>query len=144
MTSPALSYRRVPVERIIQLRYDVLIVGTTRTSATFDGDDEPTTVHLGGLVDDRCVACASLMAADLDDTPAYQLRGMAVAAECRGRGIGAALLAFAESQVDVPWLWCNARTHAAGFYAKHGWRQHGELFDIEGVGPHVRMMRELA
>jgi predicted GNAT family N-acyltransferase len=37
-------------------------------------------------------------------------------------------------------IWCNARVSAMGFYRKAGWTVESEEFEIEGVGPHVRML----
>ena len=144
MTEPAIDrvrFRRARVEEILPLRHAALIVGTDRHTDRFDGDEAPETIHVGGFLDDRCVACASIMRRDLDGRPGRQLRGMATAADLRGRGIGAALLRFAEQQVGPDELWCNAREHAVGFYAGHGWRAAGAVFEIPGVGPHVRMVR---
>lgn len=136
-----MEIRLAALTEILQLRYDVLIVGTDRTSATFDGDDEPATIHIGAFDGERCVGCVSLMRSSFDDQPAYQLRGMAVDEAHRGQGLGARLLAFSESQVDTPLLWCNAREHAVGFYERHGWKTIGEPFEIEGVCTHLRMVR---
>jgi predicted GNAT family N-acyltransferase len=66
---------------------------------------------------------------------------MATAPDLRGSGVGAALLRTVEREVAAP-LWCNARTTAAGFYARHGWRTVGEEFLVQDIGPHVRMIRE--
>ncbi|MFP8964607.1 hypothetical protein ACLIYP_29185, partial [Streptomyces nanhaiensis] len=40
-------------------------------------------------------------------------------------------------------LWCNGRTRARGFYERQGFRVHGEEFVIEGVGPHLVLVREI-
>jgi GNAT superfamily N-acetyltransferase len=70
---------------------------------------------------------------------------MAVAPEMQGRGVGSALLAFAEAQMrvgrPVRAFWCNARTGAVRFYERHGWQAVGNVFEIEGVGPHLRMVK---
>jgi predicted GNAT family N-acyltransferase len=136
-----MEIRLADLAEILQLRHDVLIVGTDRTSVAFDGDDDSATIHIGAFDGERCVGCVSLMRSPFDDRPAYQLRGMAVDEAHRGNGVGAQLLAFAESQVDLPLLWCNAREHAVGFYQQHGWETVGEPFEIAGVCTHLRMVR---
>jgi predicted GNAT family N-acyltransferase len=76
-----------------------------------------------------------------------QLRGMAVAEEVRGTGLGRQLLltaqtAVADDPVAKDWRWwCNARTTAIGFYEKLGWEVASGEFMIEGVGPHKKMVR---
>jgi predicted GNAT family N-acyltransferase len=144
------SCRAAGVDEILALRHAVLIVGTTRTSAVFDGDTDVTTRHYGAFErtpEGRCVACVSYMRADLDREPAYQLRGMAVASELQGRGVGSELLAFAEArlraELQVKTFWCNARIRAVAFYERHGWQAVSDVFEIEGIGPHRRLVKRL-
>jgi len=144
----SITFRRAPVTEIYPLRDAVLIANTNRDSPVFDGDDAPTTLHLGAFDGEQCIGCVSFMTSRWRDEPALQLRGMAIDPAWQGRGAGAALLRFAEQQVieqtDTKWLWCNARIGAAGFYQKHGWQQEGDAYDIPGVGPHVKLWRALA
>ena len=49
----------------------------------------------------------------------------------------------AAQRAGAHWIWCNARTHAAGFYARHGFRTQGGVFDIPTAGPHYRMLRPI-
>lgn len=139
--------RRAPLEQIMPLRHDVIIVGTQRPSDDFDGDRNPTTRHYGVFSDGGCVGCASLMLSTLDGASAWQLRGMAVAEDHAGQGVGRELCAFIEDDIrqtsDVQAMWCNARDIAVGFYAKLGWQETGERFEVEGVGRHIRMVRPI-
>jgi predicted GNAT family N-acyltransferase len=70
---------------------------------------------------------------------------MAVLPAARGRGVGSALLeallarAIARN-MNVAML--NAQTHAAPFYARHGFVAYGEQFMEAGI-PHVAMRRVL-
>jgi len=71
---------------------------------------------------------------------------MAVIKEWRGSGVGSAimkhLLGLARSTgKEVVRL--HAQTHAAGFYAKHGFKEEGEEFMEAGI-PHVVMTRSIA
>jgi GNAT superfamily N-acetyltransferase len=77
-------------------------------------------------------------------TPAYQVRGMATAERVRGAGAGGLLLTACLEEArrnGVQLVWCNARIPAAGFYEKHGFVQHGEVFEIPTAGPHCVMSR---
>mgnify|MGYP006295369017 CR=1 FL=1 len=139
-----LAFREAGVDEILPLRHDVIIVSTNRTEDGFDGDDAPTTHHFAVLEGDEVVACASFMLHQFEGRSAWQLRGMAVAPRWQSRGIGRRLVECAAEALrrygegDV--MWCNARTPAAPFYRKLGWRIVGDEFDVEGVGPHVRMV----
>ena len=142
-TLDSIQIRLATLDEILPLRYEVLIVGTDRTEATLTGDDDPRTIHFAGFDAGRCVGCVSLMPSEYNGAAAYQLRGMAVDPAYQGMGLGAALLSRCESAVTIPMMWCNARQHAIGFYERHGWQTLGEMFEITGVGPHIRMIRQL-
>ena len=36
-------------------------------------------------------------------------------------------------------LWCTARTNVEGFYTHYEFKREGDVFEIEGGGPHVLM-----
>ena len=137
-----LVVRDASLDEILDLRTTVLIAGTDRDSPAFDGDGDATTRHFGVFSGDAVVACASCMrAAD----GAWQLRGMATAPAFRSQGVGSWLLAHVEAQLldghPGTRLWCNARVRAAPFYERAGWNRVGAVFEIDGVGPHVEMVR---
>lgn len=139
------AIRQATIGEILALRHAMLRAGFPIESARFDGDDDPRTRHFAAVDHDAVVGCASFMRVDYDGQPAWQLRGMAVARDRQRQGIGARLLAFAEADCsDPPTLWCNARIEAVAFYERHGWRTASDLFDIPTVGPHRRMVKEVA
>ena len=142
----ALTFREAGIDEILPLRHDVIIVNTNRTEDRFDGDEASTTHHFAVLEDGEIIACASFMLNEFEGRSAWQLRGMAVAPRWRNRGVGRRLVELAAAALsargEADGMWCNARTPAAAFYEKLGWRVVGEAFDVEGVGPHVRMVRE--
>ncbi len=147
--------RPISAAETIAVRWPVLRPGFPRETANFDGDDAPGTLHFGTFDGERLVGVASIylvpcpekITAQPDASPAFQLRGMATLPEVRGAGFGKALLdacVAAARENGAAILWCNARTSAADFYAKNGWRIVGAEFDIPTVGPHFRMSRALA
>jgi GNAT superfamily N-acetyltransferase len=152
------------------LRHLVLRVGLPLETAVIDGDDEPTTRHVGvfdqnGLI----IGCASIIQRPWNDRmswrlrgmailrlnpkpptrgeAAWRLRGMAVDAGLRGRGIGRAMLSRIEQIVIAadypPLLWCCARKPAVGFYAAMRWTKIGSEFYDENAGPHFLMYKRL-
>jgi predicted GNAT family N-acyltransferase len=77
--------------------------------------------------------------------PDGRIGRMAVLKECRGRGIGAALL---EAMLDrarersMARATLHAQTRAAGFYRRFGFSERGGEFLEAGI-PHVEMTLEL-
>jgi predicted N-acetyltransferase YhbS len=79
------------------------------------------------------------------DGEAVQLRQMAVAANRRREGIGARLLAGAETWTrskGYKLIVLNARLGADGFYARFGYRAEGSPFE-ENTIAHIRMTKRL-
>ena len=75
-----------------------------------------------------------------------RLGRLAVGAEARRRGIGAALLRAAEAEARAAGarrIVLAAQTAARGLYAAEGYAEHGEPFDDAGI-EHVRMEKPLA
>lgn len=115
----------------------------------FPGDNDELSFHLGAYKDEKLVSVASFY---MDNHPMisaeyqFRLRGMATLEENRSHGMSSALLRTAFPLITknhVNTLWCNARLSAVGFYEKVGFKTIGDQFDIEGIGAHVLMIKEL-
>jgi len=122
---------------LIDLRWSVLRPGRPRSTAFFAGDNAPGTTHWIAVdSDQRVIGCASLLEQD-----GWQLRGMAVDVHWQGKGVGAEIVRqIVDALSPEPGqLWCNARLSAVGFYRNCGFVETGDIFPIEGIGPHVRM-----
>ena len=135
--------RRATAEEVWPLRHAVLRSGLSFDTAKFDGDLDDTTRHFGTFAGRNVLCCLSLFQSTLNDSDAWQLRGMATAATHQRQGLGQLLLMFAidETKKEKPnWpFWCNARTTAIGFYEQAGWSTATDVFDIPMAGPHVKM-----
>lgn len=125
------------------LRRAILRDGTPSDDVEFEGDDDPSTMHLGARVDGELVAVSTWMARrhpDLPGRPGFQLRGMATVPQHRGTGISAELLRFGlercrDAGAEV--VWARARTTALGFYLRHGFVARGhEYTDLTTWLPH--------
>ncbi len=122
------------------LRRDVLRDGRDDVEITFDGDEEWETVHLAAVDDDEAlVGIATFLERECPARPgvhpARQLRGMAVAADRRGEGLGAALLAAGVERCRTDGaavLWAHARLTAVPWYETHGLPAEGEGY-VYGV-----------
>jgi GNAT superfamily N-acetyltransferase len=155
--APGVRVQRVGVDRLVDLRIAVLRPGSDRAGVVWDSDHAPTAVHVaaieGGTPDDpssgEVVAISSI---GIDPAPAvvdrpggedaWRVRGVASAPSRRGSGSGRLVV---EACTDAAWVagaplvWCNARTGARDFYLHLGWVEHGDVFDIPEIGPHVVM-----
>lgn len=115
----------------------------------YPGEDLDDTRHFGAYVDGALVGVASIYRdppQNSADRDAFRLRGMATAPEVRGLGYGAELLEACVQHARARggrYVWCNARTTAAGFYRKLSFVQVGGEFELPQIGPHVVMRREL-
>lgn len=117
------------------------------------GDDNPQAVHFGAFDDAGQLAGCCLVLPRAypyrpDEPAAWQLRGMATVPQRRGQGIGAAVLAAAVGELagrGARLVWCEARTTAVPFYARHGFATQGPEFPHQDSGgvPHYRMWRAL-
>lgn len=137
---------RAVLAQIIDLRHRILRAGLPRETAIFAGDDAETARHYAAWQQGAVVGCATFHLNSFENEPAWQLRGMASEQGMQRKGIGAALLRFAENELRTSstlLLWCNARVPAVGFYLKQGWAVVSEEFDIPTAGPHVRMRKRL-
>ncbi|WP_141326027.1 GNAT family N-acetyltransferase [Myxococcus sp. AB025B] len=142
--------RRIPAAETRGLRRAVLRPHQPPEAVVYPGDDDPDTVHLGLYSEGRLLGVASIYREPppyaLKAITAWRLRGMAVEHGRQGQGLGAALLkACMEHAVTQKGtqVWCNARSTASGFYRSLGFVQHGEPFELPGIGPHHLMSREL-
>lgn len=113
------------------------------------GDHDSDSIHLGVYDDDKLVCTGSFMKNAKNDFTGnqYQLRGMATAEACQGKGYGRILVKEAEAYFKargIDLIWCNARVSALDFYRKLGYQTIGEVFDVPQIGPHFVMFKKLA
>jgi GNAT superfamily N-acetyltransferase len=97
---------------------------------------------IGAFEDERMLGCCMLIKQG-DKT--VRLRQMAVLNNVQGKGIGRALMNFAENiarDMGYRKLLMHARKTAAGFYEKQGYRITGEEF-TEVTIPHYVMEKDL-
>jgi len=112
-----------------ELRAALLRNDTPSASVELDGDDEPTTVHLG--VRDRhgrVIATSTWLRRPFPGAlggagDAVQLRAMATAADVQGTGMGGRVLRAGLARLATDpgtVVWANARDSALDFYRRHG------------------------
>ncbi|MFZ1946874.1 MAG: GNAT family N-acetyltransferase, partial [bacterium] len=122
----------------------------------YAGDDHAESLHLGTFLEGALVGVATVVPAPaparlgIPARPgerAWQLRGMAVLPEFRGRGFGAAMVKACMAHVarrGGGLMWFNARLAAVEFYRKLGFEAKGGQYEIPISGPHFMMWRAIA
>lgn len=149
----SLRFEQLDAERVQPLRTQILRPHfEAGRLCEFEQDEDEDTVHYG-LVDaaDRVVAVATFFPQPCPEKPqpeALRLRGMCVEPVLQGMGLGQRLLDGALGRLAVRFpsadiVWCNARVSAAPFYEKLGFDPIGEVFEVEAIGAHVVMWRNM-
>lgn len=99
-------------------------------------------ILIGAFEEETILGCCML----IEETPStLRLRQMAVYNEKQGKGIGRAMMSFAENLArdqGYRTLSMHARVNAVGFYEKMGYRVVSDEF-TEITIPHVVMEKEL-
>lgn len=127
MSTPEFVVRRVDASVLYELRRRVLRGNDPNKTVADVRDDEDTSLHFGGFLDDRLVVSASFFpstAPTRAQLSTYQLRYMASDFDVQGQGYGALVLGAAEDALralGVQQVWANARDTALGFYRATGW-----------------------
>jgi GNAT superfamily N-acetyltransferase len=131
------------------VRHSVLRAGKPIESCHFEGDELTTTHHFGCFKEDQLIGVISLFEignSNFAVQKSFQIRGMAVLDIHQKQGVGEALVSEAESfciTEKATLIWFNARTSAVGFYQKMGYEIIGSEFEIETVGPHFLMCKQI-
>lgn len=105
-------------------------------------ESEKSNMLIGAFEEDHMLGCCMLV----EESPeTVRLRQMAVLNDLQGKGIGRALMNFAENLArdrGYKTLAMHARKNAIGFYEKMGYRVSGDEF-TEVTIPHYVMEKKL-
>lgn len=124
------------------MRLTVLLRPIGVPESYIDPRKEQTDILVGAFVDGTLIGCCVLTPHDAD---LIQLRQMAVRPDQQGKGLGAAIVDFAErisKERAFKRLMMHARNAVIPFYEKCGYAISGEPFTEVGIGHH-RMEKEL-
>lgn len=105
-------------------------------------DGEKDNIHIAAYEDDRMLGCCMLVPENVNSV---RLRQMAVLDAIQGKGVGRALMQFAENLArdrGYRTISMHARKNAVGFYEKMGYRISGKEFN-EITIPHYVMEKSL-
>lgn len=129
-------------QQMVKLREDVLRKPLGLGFVPEELDTEKANLLIGAFEEDQMLGCCMLV----EERPGtVRLRQMAVSNDLQGKGIGRALMNFAENiarDQGYRILSMHARKNAIGFYEKMGYRVASEEF-TEVTIPHYVMEKEL-
>jgi predicted GNAT family N-acyltransferase len=129
-------------QQMVKMRMDILRKPLGLSFTKEELEKEKDEVLIGAFEDDKMLGCCMLIRQP-DNT--VRLRQMAVMNNLQGKGIGRALMNFAENiarDLGYKKLSMHARKTAAGFYEKLGYHKTGDEF-FEVTIPHYIMEKEL-
>jgi ribosomal protein S18 acetylase RimI-like enzyme len=129
-------------QQMVQLRNEILRrpLGLLFTSEELEREKEE--ILIGAFEEEKMLGCCMLIK---QDPITVRLRQMAVLNNLQGKGIGRALMQFAENIArdrGFQKITMHARKTAVGFYEKLGYRVCGEEFE-EVTIPHYVMEKLL-
>jgi len=142
MALKIIDHGSVEYRQMVKLRDDVLRrpLGLTFTEEELETEKEH--MLIAAFEDETMLGCCML----IEEPPAgIRLRQMAVLNDLQGKGIGRALMNFAENLArdrGFRVIRMHARSNAVGFYEKVGYRVIGDQF-IEVTIPHYVMEKKL-
>ncbi len=129
-------------EQMVQLRTDMLRKPLGLSFSSEELEKEKDDVLIGLFEDERILGCCLLTTVSSD---LVRLRQMAVPNNLQLKGVGRAILIFAENisrDMGFKTLMMHARVTAAGFYEKLGYvRDDGEFMEVTVM--HVVMRKRL-
>jgi len=129
-------------QQMVKLRDDILRRPLGLTFDPEELEEEKKNLLIGAFEDDNMLGCCMLVE---ENSGCVKLRQMAVLNALQGKGIGRALMQFAENLArdhGYKVLTMHARKHAVGFYEKMGYKVKGEEFQEVSI-PHFEMEKEL-
>ncbi|HEY0678338.1 MAG TPA: GNAT family N-acetyltransferase [Chitinophagaceae bacterium] len=129
-------------QQMINLRYNILRKPLGLNFSPEELEKEKDVVLIGAFEDDQMLGCCMLVK---QDNKKMRLRQMAVLNNLQGKGIGRALMAFAENisrDLGYSKIMMHARKTATGFYEKLGYKITSSEFQ-ELTIPHVTMEKDL-
>ena len=142
MALKIIDYGSKEYQQMIKMRLEILRKPLGLSFAPEELEKEKDEVMMGAFEDDKMLGCCMLIKQP-DHT--VRLRQMAVLNNVQGKGIGRALMHFAENiarDMGYKKLSMHARKTATGFYEKQGYKVTGnEVFEV--TIPHYVMEKEL-
>lgn len=142
MALKIIDYDSKEYQQMVKLRQEILRKPLGLDFDPKEIEDEKDNMFIGAFEDDKMLGCCMLVK---EKTDTVRLRQMAVLNDLQGKGIGRALMNFAENlarDAGYKILSMHARKNAVGFYEKMGYNVASDEF-TEITIPHYVMEKIL-
>lgn len=142
MALKIIDYGTKEYQQMIDLRNEILRkpLGMELEGTDIEADKE--NILIGAFEDEKMLGCCMLVR---DGDIGVILRQMAVRNQLQGKGIGRALMEFAETiarDIGYREISMHARSSAAGFYEKMGYITTGDEFQKLSIS-HILMKKRI-
>jgi predicted GNAT family N-acyltransferase len=137
-----IDYGTKEYQQMVQMRIEILRKPLGLSFEPHELESEKDEILIGAFEEDKMLGCCMLVKLD---NKTVRLRQMAVMNNLQGKGIGRALMNFAENiarDQGFRTITMHARKTATGFYEKLGYRIVGDEFE-EVTIPHFEMRKTL-
>ena len=142
MALKIIDYGTPEYQQMIKMREDILRKPLGLNFNEKELESEKNNLLIAAFDDDKMLGCCMLVP---ENESIVRLRQMAVLNDLQGKGIGRALMLFAENLArdrGYNKISMHARKNATGFYEKVGYKVVGDEF-VEVTIPHYNMEKEL-
>lgn len=142
MALKIIDYGTPDYKDMVKLREDILRKPLGLSFTTEELETERNNLMMGAYEDDKMLGCCMLVE---ENPQTVRLRQMAVINDIQGKGVGKALIQFAENLArdhGYRKITMHARKNALGFYEKMGYQVKGDEFE-EVTIPHYVMEKDL-
>ena len=142
MALKILDYGSVEYQQMVKLRDDLLRRPLGLSFSTQELEGEKENMLIGAFEDEEMLGCCMLVEENPD---IVRLRQMAVLNDLQGKGIGRALMSFAENIArdrGYKTISMHARKNTVLFFEKMGYKVAGDEF-VELTIPHFIMQKLL-
>ncbi len=137
-----IDYGSAQYQQMIDLRNEILRKPLGLLLTANETSDDKNNILIGAFEDDKMLGCCMLVK---ESAGCILLRQMAVRNQLQGKGVGRALMEFAENiarDIGYEKIAMHARTSATGFYEKMGYMPEGNEFTKLAL-PHVLMTKRI-
>lgn len=142
MALKIVDYGTDEYRQMLKLRDEILRKPLGLQFSDEELEKEKDNMHMVAYEDERMLGCCMLVE---EEPGTVRLRQMAVVNDVQGKGIGRALMQFAENLArdrGYKRITMHARKNAIGFYEKMGYKKFGDEF-TEITIPHYVMEKDL-